>query len=69
MNSELNTNVSFEPLFRFHKMRINQVDDEDADTLTYDLKTLLYYRPDLSVPDAPNQTICTISALMGVMSI
>lgn len=47
-------------------MRINHVDDEEADTLTYDLKHLYYYRPDLSVPDAVNQTICSISALMTV---
>lgn len=52
-----------------YKLRINQVDDEEADTLTYDLKNLYKYRPDLSVADAENQTICSISALMSVRSI
>ncbi|XP_063708644.1 sensory neuron membrane protein 1-like [Culicoides brevitarsis] len=49
-------------VYEVSKYRKNEVDDEDSDTLTYDLVNLFHYRPDLSAPS--DVTICQLSPLL-----
>ncbi|XP_063708645.1 sensory neuron membrane protein 1-like [Culicoides brevitarsis] len=49
-------------VYDIYKLRLNENDDEESDTLTYDMSSLYYYRPDLSAPS--NVSICQVSGLM-----
>lgn len=48
------------------KEKINQVDDEQNDTLSYDLRNTYYFRPDLSKPLTGDEESYSVNLLAVV---
>lgn len=53
-------------LHRQLKEKLNQVDDENNDTLSFDLRNTYYFRPDLSEPLTGDETLTSMNILLIV---